>query len=64
MQKHLPLSFSKSVPLSHLYHLQHIQTPFSHTKTGLGYAGVHKKDIGSMGGAMGKKKIAPLRFRL
>jgi len=57
MPKHYQMGRGRSMPLHML-------------KRGMGYAGVQKKDIGSMksisgqgfGGA--KKKISPLRFKI
>ena len=69
MVRHYQVGCGKHLPLQHLYNLHRIQTPTSHL-SGMGYAGVHKKDIGSMkslsgqGFAGAKKKISPLRFKI
>ena len=68
MVKHYQMGCGKHLPLQHLYNLHRIHTPFSHL-SGQGYAGAHKKDVGSMisvgqGFAGAKKKISPLRFKI
>lgn len=67
MQKHYFLGRGRSLPLHTLHKLHQAQTPFSHI-SGMGYAGVHKKDIGAMKSLSGqgvmRKKIAPLRFKI
>jgi len=67
MPKHYQMGRGRSMPLHMLKTMHH--TPFSHI-SGMGYAGAHKKDIGSMksisgmGFAGAKKKISPLRFKI
>jgi hypothetical protein len=66
MVRHYQVGCGKHLPLQHLYNLHRVQTPTSHL-SGMGYAGVHKKDVGSMrsvGQGLMKKKIAPLRFKI
>jgi hypothetical protein len=81
--KHIHLGHSRSAPKHLLIHLAHAQKPFhllhhggamysSRTlMSGKGYAGQHKKDVGSMspislGQGVHKhhKKLMPLKFKM
>ena len=66
MRHFLHLGHSKHLPKHGLLQVMVAQKP--HHMMGSGYAGVHKKDVGSMksiSGAGSKgRKVVPLRFKL
>lgn len=65
MRHFLHLGSSRSLPKHGLLHLMVSQKPHI---SGSGFAGVHKKDIGSMksisGAGVKGRKVIPLRFKL
>jgi hypothetical protein len=69
MRHFLHLGQSKSLPKHGLLQVMIAQKPHHMMRgqglmSGFGFAGVHKKDIGSFRGAGAKKTIAPLRFKM
>ena len=72
MRHFLHLGSSKSLPKHGLLQVMVSQKPHHMMSgkglmSGFGFAGVHKKDIGSMksiSGAGMRKQIAPLRFKM
>lgn len=63
MRHSVHLGYGKHVPKHGLMHVMLSGKPFLH---GQGYAGAHKKDVGSMKtiSGTGTKRIAPLRFKM
>jgi hypothetical protein len=66
MRHFIHLGSSKSVPIHSILQMMHSQKP--HQMIGQGFAGVHKKDVGSMksisGSGVKSRKLVPLRFKL